>query len=78
MKEVILTMPIIVMDEFDEMDLNDACIEQLEDGWRFDKAQCVVLDRPDLAPNNSVVGFTPHRIVVHPAAKIEYEYCNDL
>lgn len=78
MKEVILTMSVMVRDGFDRVDLIDACCDQLEEGWRFDKAQCVVVDRPDVDTDDDVIGYTAHKIVVHPEATVEHELYNEL
>ena len=76
MKEVILTMPIMVKDDFDGEDLAIAAHQLLEDGWRFDKAQMVVVDRPDVADLESDLWSTIHQIVVHPEAKKVREQFN--
>ena len=78
MKEVILTMPVMVKDGFDRVDLIDACYEQLDSGWRFDHAQRVVVDRPDVESDDFVVGSTAHKIVVDTEAAVESELYNDL
>ena len=63
MKEVIMTIPVLVNDVFDGEDLATAAYEQLEDGWRFEKAQMVVIDRPDISPDDEMVALTNHKIV---------------
>lgn len=77
MKEVILTMAVMVPDDFDDLDLSMACNEQLESGWRFDKAQRVVIDRSGVDSDAFVIGFTPHKIVVGPSVTVESEIYND-
>jgi hypothetical protein len=76
MKEVIFTMPVLIDDDFDEESLANAAFEQIVDGWQFDKAQMVVIDRPDIDPDDIFMEYTHHRIVTDPNAKIKYERFN--
>jgi hypothetical protein len=78
MKEIIITISIIVKDDFDDWDLEEAAGQNLEDGWQFSKAQRIVLDRPDVKPDDGVIAFTNHKVVVAPEVKIEFELHNEL
>ena len=76
MKEVILTMPVLVDDDFEEESISNAAFQQIEDGWRFEKAQMIIIDRPDIGPDDSVISLTSHRIVTAPDTRIKYERFN--
>jgi len=76
MKEVILTMPVLIDDDFDDESIANAAFQQIDDGWRFEKAQMVIIDRPDIGPDDSILELTHHRIVTDPDVKIKYERFN--
>ena len=71
-------MSMMVKDNFDDWDLEDTAGQNLEDGWQFSKAQRIVLDRPDVKPDDWAIAFTNHKVVVAPEVKIEFELHNEL
>jgi hypothetical protein len=80
MKQVIVSMSVMINDNEEDEDwaIEQACNEALENGWRFCKAQRVVINRPDVQSDDFVTGFTSHKIVPHPEAEIAYEIYNDI